>query len=170
MKYAPNQKICLWKVEIVRESTLMVIKEVIVTITEVKSGVIGEISGKPVPFQSVLGVGDDSQVYEKHWLWWPESPVDCDFDSQWTDHVDCVTEKVWTPVEAVYIYNEIASSRCARGALSLFDTQGLPIVPKGDVQFCTEHDEFVHYREMCSWCCMDNLVRRRVAMAGRKNK
>lgn len=151
--YQVNQKVCLWQTNIVPGSNqITVVKEVIVTITEIKTGVPGEYSGKPVSHQSLRGVGDDGKTYEKHWDQWPESQTN-DFLSSWTHRDDGVSingNNSWTPYEAVHGYNIV--SRVSKKRVKLIDLTGVEIKPKGDVVYCEKHDCYNHAGVDCIYC------------------
>ena len=67
--YKVGQKICLWQEDVdPNTGTVTILKEVIVTITETKTGVPSEHSGQPSSRQSLKGVGDDGKTYRKHWV------------------------------------------------------------------------------------------------------
>lgn len=168
--YEVNDKICLWQIKIVLGSTeVRVVKEVMVTITETKTGVPGEFSGHPAPFESLRGLGNDGKVYEKHWDFWPESQA-CDFTTQWTIREDGEGEGLeifWAPAEATHVYNELASRRKGTPEFTLIDKDGASILPKGDFDYCLEHDSYWSRRIECFWCHVENISKRKAAMADR---
>lgn len=161
MEHQPGRKICLWQVRVKSASEVIVSREVIVTITEVKTRVPAEFSRRPVPFESLRGTGDDGKVYEKHWKFWPEVGS-CDLNGYWTERTDGPLARRWVPVEAVYLYNEM-SSRSIRGQrVALVDEAGEPVMmPKGDVDYCMEHDSYSHAGFDCPLCQVNDLAKRR---------
>lgn len=170
MKYEIGQHLCLWQVITPLGSThVRVVKEVVVRIIAEKTGAPGELSKRPLPFQSLKAVDEDGNIYEKHWKRWPEEPG-CDFTHSWSRrHDGAGHDKDWVPVEAVHVYNELTSTRRGfRRAFSLTDRLGNPIAPKGDVNYCFEHDVYVHLAHECEWCYLDNMTKRRRAAPARK--
>lgn len=159
--YQVNQKVCLWQTSIVPNSNeIVVVKEVIVTITEIKTGVPGEYSGKPVSHQSLRGVGDDGKTYEKHWDVWPESQTN-DYQSSWSMRDDATTDignRYWIPVEAVYIYDIIPKLQKKGRNVRLIDSSGANISPKGDVVYCEKHVCYSHAGNPCIFCVADALI------------
>jgi hypothetical protein len=155
--YKVGQKVCLWRENVDGDhATITVLKEVIVTITETKTGVPGEFSGDPASQQSLKGIGDDGKVYEKHWDEWPESQTD-DFIDRWSlrDDGDEVNQ-FWSPVEAVYAYNRLVGHNQkhgeSHGFLTRVDRNGELILPKGDVVRCDKHDEYYYPNSKCFQC------------------
>jgi len=156
--YAVGSKVCLWQ-EKMADGKVTVLKEVIVTITERKTGVPGEFSRKPVSSKSLRGIGDDGKVYEKHWESWPESQTDC-FTDRWSMRDDGEGEyRFWAPKEAVHSHTHLKLALEAHPGLKLVrvDKDGQPIVPKGDVVYCTEHDEYAHVGTECWQCYFGKL-------------
>jgi hypothetical protein len=155
--YTVGQKICLWQ-EVVTNSQVLILKEVLVTITETKTGVLGQWSRKPVSGISLRGIGDDCKVYEKHWEYWPESQTNC-FTGEWSmrdDGEGVGVAKYWTPKEAVHAYSELKyANKALKMNLVRVDLQGNPIVPKGDVGYCAEHDMYHHVWDTCFSCFME---------------
>jgi hypothetical protein len=122
------------------------LKEVIVTITEIKVGVPGQFSQTPSPSQSLKGQGNDGKVYEKHWEFWPESQT-MDYITQWTLRDDGVgREPFWVPHEAIYVYDAV------REGMRIIDQQGNDIRPKGDFVYCREHNSYAHTGGRCIHC------------------
>lgn len=158
MAYTIGQKVCLWRVKhnwgLVE---IRVLKEVIVTITEVKTGVPGEFSRDPVSSQSLRGIGDDGKTYEKHWDSWPESQTN-DFIDSWSMRDDGEgDDQFWVPMEAVYIY-DAASRRREPPAFTLIDQSDAPIKPKGDVVYCEKHDHYSHKDGVCIFCLFKRVA------------
>ena len=135
----------------------MVQKEILVTITETKTGVLGEWSQKPVALTSLRGIGDDGKTYEKHWEYWPESQTR-DFIGQWSMRDDGEdADKYWTPKEAIYAYNELRSAnKRNKKKLVRTDCNGNTITPKGDIIYCEKHDEYNHQGDTCFHCYMES--------------
>lgn len=161
MNYRVGQKINLWQTEVSLEERLTrVHRSVVVTITEVKTGTPGEFSGKPVSLQSLRGLGDDGQIYEKHWDHWPESQTN-DFASQWSR---CEQWDWALPREAAHAYNEFV--REGKQKYNMVDRivgpDGNDIVPQGDVERCEVHDQYHHVGdEMKCFVCF--LEKRKTA-------
>lgn len=144
---------CLWH-EDVKPEGVTVLKEVLVTITETKTGVPGEFSRNPVSSQSLRGIGDDGKTYEKHWESWPESQTNC-FTTQWSMRDDGEGDNpFWIPKEAVHAYDELRRAKEQHPELKLErrDKNGQPVLPKGDVVHCAEHDEYTHKGTTCFSC------------------
>lgn len=152
--YNIDQKVCLWQIQAIPGSRqIVVLKEVIVTITEMKTGAPGEHSREPSSLQSLRGIGDDGNLYEKHWEEWPESQTN-DFQSQWNMRDDGVGEGVeqyWIPMEAVYVYNSFSKVK-AEGC-KLIDINSADILPKGDISYCEEHDRYTHGKGTTCFFC-----------------
>lgn len=145
-----SQKVCLWQLAHGLRG-ILVMKEVVVTLTEVKTGALGALSREPVSMQSLRGVGDDGKHYEKHWESWPESQTGT-FSDQWSwreDELegDPMMEVGWIPFEAVHIYNYAKLYN-----ITLIDKDGNAITPKGDVVYCAEHDRYWHEGVECRFC------------------
>ncbi|MDO8523346.1 MAG: hypothetical protein Q7S12_03640 [bacterium] len=165
MSYLVGQKVCLWRVQgeklldsvFLNPTKLHVLKEVIVTISETKTGVLGEFSNKPVSAQSLRGVGDDGKVYEKHWNRWPESQAS-DFISLWSMRDDGDgDDRFWIPKEAVYVYNTVSRGK-KMSELTLVDQYGKQIKPNGDVVYCEKHDRYTHKDNKCIFCGLKRIV------------
>lgn len=157
--YKLGQKVCLWQTNIVPGSyQITVVKEVIVAITEIKTGVPGEHTGNPSTLQSLRGVGDDGKTYEKHWNVWPESQTN-DFSSSWSMRDDStVGNHYWIPAEAVYLYDVKRESKSNGKIVSLVDQNGADIKPKGDVVYCERHDSYNHAGNPCPFCIAGVLL------------
>lgn len=154
-------KICLWKEELKpEEGKVVVVKEVIVTITDTKTGVPGELSNEPTKHQSLRGLGDDGKVYEKHWEEWSESQMN-DFAGQWSMRED--DGEFWTPMEAAYLHNKLNQNNRKHGnthPLKRVDFQGNPIFPKGDFTQCETHDEYLLPGRNCFQCLLERSRKR----------
>ncbi len=143
---------CLWQ-EDVKPDGVTVLKKVLVTITETKIGVPGEYSREPVSSQSLRGIGDDGKTYEKHWNSWPESVINC--LATWTRRNDGEgDDPFWIPKEAVHAYGDLRLANRQHPELKLErrDKNGQPILPRGDVVYCKEHDEYTHNGSTCFLC------------------
>ena len=174
MAFTIGQKVCLWQVmQGVSFGSLdnpcckiPILKEVIVTITEIKTGVIGEWSRKPVSSQSLRGIGDDDKVYEKHWDSWPESQTH-DFGVQWSmrdDGAGGESQGLWIPREALHVYNDVScenrriahikheNRRIAHVKLALVNVESAAMKPKGDITYCETHDRYEHAGTPCFHC------------------
>lgn len=157
--YAIGQKVCLWQIAHSNQPTIPptihIFKEVIVTITEIKNGVPGEFSRKPVSSQSLRGIGDDGKTYEKHWESWPESQTN-DFIEQWSMREDGADgERFWTPHEAIYVYDAVSRHQKHEGGERI-KIVGFPsgeeMKPEGDITYCQEHDRYWHKGVECFFC------------------
>lgn len=142
MSYNVGQKVNLWRIEVDGPNRVTrVLKSVVVTITETKTGVLGEFSRKPVSLQSLRGIGDDGTSYEKHWDSWPEGQMN-DFSDQWSTVDD--SEDFWIPKEATSAYHNFV--RYGKRELKVVDRivgpDGNDIIPQGDVTHCEKHDEY----------------------------
>lgn len=153
--YKLGQKVCLWQTKIVPGSNqITVIKEVIVEITGIKTGVPSAHSRTPVNLQSLRGIGEDGKIYEKHWDVWLENQIN-NFSSFWSMRDDATIDtgnRYWIPVEAVYLYDVKRASRSNGKTVSLVDQNGADIVPKGDVVYCKVHDCYSHAGNHCAFC------------------
>lgn len=120
---------------------LPILKDILVTVTEIKTGTPGNISGKKASFQSLRGMGDDGIVYEKHWDHWPENIGESCVDS-WTARADGAYEETfWTPKEATYVYN--VSRTFKDDGVSLIGDHGRILMrPRGHINYCKTHDEY----------------------------
>jgi hypothetical protein len=157
MAYVIGQKVCLWQEDIRHGMGVVVLKEVIVTVTEIKTGVPGHWSRTPVSSQSLRGIGDDGKVYEKHWESWPESQTNC-FTDQWSMRDDGEgDDPYWTPKEAVYAYNDLSRYNSGRevNVLVRTDVNGNSILPKGDFVHCAVHDLYGHSGQCCFKCLIE---------------
>lgn len=156
MPYEVGQVVCLWQEEL-RPGRVTVLKEVLVTITGVKTGVPGEFSRRPVSMHSLRGIGDDGKPYEKHWDSWPESQTN-DFLGQWTFRDDGEgDDRFWIPMEAVHAYNTLNAFKkhFPNEPVVRLDKSDKPIVPKGDVEYCEKHDDYRHKGSQCFWCILE---------------
>ncbi|MCX6788874.1 MAG: hypothetical protein NTZ36_03300 [Candidatus Jorgensenbacteria bacterium] len=161
--YEIGQRVCLWDAQIFLGSTeARIIREVVVTVTETKTGVPGEFSKYPSPFESLRGIGEDGKIYEKHWELWPEI-YGCNFSTVWSTRSD--DGHMWTPVESLHLYNELVSHENEPNDFTLVDSIGNAIRPKGDFYYCEEHDSYWSRRIECFWCNIDNLSKRKRALA-----
>jgi hypothetical protein len=166
MPFQIGQKVCLWHVHLSLASRgLIILREVIVTITEVKTGVPGHFSRKPVSWQSLRGIDEHGKMYEKHWDSWPESQT-MDFTDQWSGHTDTISTGVgtsatvrWIPKEAVSVYG--AGSKIHKPhPLPIIDESGNPMKPKGDIEYCEKHDWYEHRGNKCWQCFIEKVGKR----------
>jgi hypothetical protein len=158
MNFKVGQKVCLWRVDHSESpENIRILKEVIVIITQIKIGAIGQLSKKPTPKQSLRGIGNDDNTYEKHWDRWPENPS-YSFDHQWTDRMDGEPVegiKFWIPQEAVAVWNDANEERKKyEKNLRIVDRDGNPIRPDGDFIHCDLHDHYEHLGLICSRCAL----------------
>lgn len=166
MQYQKGLRVTLWQEVMNQEGNVVVLKEVVVTITETKTGVPGEFSRNPTKAQSLRGLGDDGKVYEKHWNEWPESQTD-DFVANWSvrdDGVEVGGLSFWIPIEAVYAHNRLTRQN-SRSGLSVrrVDKDGNDILPKGDVVFCDKHNHYHYKGAKCFECLIQEMRERNVA-------
>ena len=128
-------------------------KEVIVRITETKTGAPHEFSSIPVPeqFQSLRGVGDDGLQYKKHWDSWPESQINV-FTNEWSWREDSGDDFGWNPMEAVSLFNETHG----RQPVALVDMNDNEVFPKGDVTRCEKHNYYSHRNANCFYCHLES--------------
>ena len=161
--YEVGETICLWQEKIVpgteeNPGSVMVLKEVLVTITGTKTGVPYEFSGEPASGTSIRGIGDDGKVYEKHWDFWPESQT-CGFQDQWSVRNDGEgDDPFWAPKEAVHTHNQLQGFNKENGSnIRRLDKNGNPILPKGDVVYCEEHDDYRHRGGSCFHCLIEEM-------------
>lgn len=156
-----GQTVCLWQTNYESDQDcIRVLREVLVRITEIKTGARGEFSNNPVHLQSLRGIGDDEETYEKHWDVWPESQTN-DFMSQWSFREDSKVDlefPFWSPVEAVSVYSGMRRlSRNLNKNVRILDTNGNPMQPKGDVVRCERHDEYDHPGQPCIVCRLEHM-------------
>jgi hypothetical protein len=158
--YRIGQKINLWQVD-VRNRETRILKSVIVTITEEKTGVLGHWSKKPQTHQSLRAVDDQGLVYEKHWRIWPESQT-ATFADRWSlrgdgaPHPDRVDWYYWHPVEAHSAYNSFLYYKREGIVDRIVGPDGKEgIIPLGDVVKCEAHGEYGLKAGDCFDCWMD---------------
>ncbi|MFA6445819.1 MAG: hypothetical protein WCW14_01035 [Candidatus Paceibacterota bacterium] len=138
----------------------VVLKEVMVTITETKTGVPGEFSREPSCGLSLKGIGDDGKVYEKHWESWPESQTNC-FTGEWSlrdDGDKSVDHGFWSPKEAVYVWDKVLrhNTKYPDKKVTLIK-EGFTPIPKGHVTYCSTHDHYQHPDQPCHFCIMEMM-------------
>lgn len=162
MAYTKGQVVCLWKEEI-SEGKVTVTKEILVTITDIKTGVPGEWSGKPTNQQSLRGLGDDGKIYEKHWEYWPESQTS-DFAGQWSMRQD--DGEVWIPQEATYLHNRLNdhNRKYPDQPMKRVDLNGQLMLPKGDLTRCDKHDEYQLPGSKCFQCFLEEHKAKNLAL------
>lgn len=150
-KHFLQQKICLWQTAVVPGTMqCQVIKEVVVFVQEIKTGVRGASSCEPYyENESLYAVDADGNDWYKHWDEYPENPRwYVDFESQWTTREDGAgNSRIWTPLEAVSVYEN--RPKHVRVIVDIF---GRPIFPKGDVGCCQDHDHFWFPGGECVGC------------------
>lgn len=154
--YKVGLRICLWQIDKpLFTNRLVVVKEVIVTLNGVKTGVPTQVEGVPSTYLSLRGVGDDGQLYEKHWDRWPDA-LCADPLSLWSARDDGVDGQVWMPREAFQLYNLFASQRRMNlRAFVLEGLKGLEAIPKGDLVHCEAHDDYSLPGDPCLSCLGD---------------
>ena len=163
--YNVGQRVNLWNVEIDTEARrTRILKSVIVTITDIKTGVPGDYSRRPSSFASLRGLGDDGKVYEKHWDYWPESQTNC-FLGSWSPRADGVKRDFWIPQEAASAYNSFVHEGKHKFNMvdRIVDADGNDIIPQGDVAYCVLHDEYFHNGSHCSACLLEEMRKKRHA-------
>lgn len=150
MVYYVGQVILLWHMvpgSKNRQTVFVVNREIFVTITQIKTGVLGEHSHKSVSHQSLLGIGDDGKKYWKHWDVWPEDGVH-DFLGTWTKRTDSgLSYLSWTPVEANTVYNDLRGD-----GFYPVDINDEILLPHGNVCYCKKHDRYHYPTQVCSKC------------------
>lgn len=165
--YEVGQTVCLWQEQVdFKAAIVTVLKEVLVKITETKTGVLGEFSNMPVDMQSLKGVGDDGKEYTKHWDMWPESQSNL-FIDQWDCRDDGEGDNpIWFPKEATHAHNDLnRANKKLEKKIVRVDTAGQSIVPKGSVDLCEKHDYYSHKGSECFECLMDKVRAEKVAQA-----
>lgn len=163
-KYQIGQKINLWQIHVDGENrTTHVLKSVLVTVTEVKTGVLEDYTDKPSTDESVRAVTEDGQVYERFWDRVPISQT-TDFYGQWSLRDDGENipgypndYKFWSPKEAWVAYKDFL--RYSSPKYNIVDRivgpDGQAIVPKGDVVKCETHGTYQPPHINCFDCYMD---------------
>jgi hypothetical protein len=171
MSYEVGQVVPLWETRI-EPGRIVVLREILVKITETKTGVPGEFSEKPVSATSLRGVGDDGKKYEKHWSVWPESQAN-DFKDQWSHREDgtddsTVGGQLWIPLEAVPIYSSVTRHNMRHHGkpdkqIDLVGADGSPIKPEGDVVYCKGHDQYYYPGQKCFRCLLAEIRKEKQA-------
>ncbi len=150
--YKIGQRVCLWEEKILPYRVL-VTKEIMVTITEIKVGVPLANTGVPTSNIGLKGVDDSGNQYEKHWNVWPidDNNVCNGGVHFWTKVTsDSVVEQL---NEAVHAYNELRiCNHMSVMDRDRVDSNAQPILPKGEVAYCSAHDEYFYNRGSCALC------------------
>ncbi len=152
-----GDRISLWLVDFfTTPGTIQITREILVSITEEKTGAPRQFSREPSSFQSLKGIGDDGRLYEKHWESWPESQ-NADFTERWSQSYE--NNSLVTPFEAYRIYNDVARVNRVKQALRLLGPDGSAIKPNGDkLAHCKTHDMYSYesefFTEQCLLCRM----------------
>jgi hypothetical protein len=154
-KYHVGQTVCLWNaIYDSKRKNFRVIREVLVVITDVKTGVRIDDSDRVTSHQSLKGVDENGKVYEKHWNLWPERGKQ-DFSTRWS-RVFERDDSVWVPVESIHAYNNISHGKERGTNISLVDNRGVQVKPKGDnIVFCWMHNRYWYgtkSNEACQQC------------------
>lgn len=178
MAYHKGQRFCLWQVDLQNHKAL-VLKEIMVTITEIKTdvpgrltdistGVPGDLTGTYTPFESLRALGYDGKVYAKHWDFWPvyKSPWTHTDTSCWSARDDGEGgNKLWTPYEAIHYHNYNVEHNILHGYWNGYSnmytelvglTPGSPVLPKGDVLRCEKHNHYYYPGGQCKRCAYES--------------
>lgn len=164
MNYSIGQIVCLWEVKDLSpgETAIVVAREILVRITEIKEGVPGEFTRRPAG-TGLKGIGDDGKEYVKHWDSYPESQT-CTFAVEWSMREDGTTDKdfpYWIPRESAPFHSEVYRENTRGGKqLKLVDLKGNPVEPKGDLEKCHEHGTFHYLAAKCSHCRLAEAIAR----------
>jgi len=154
--FTVGQQVCLWKV--IHQPTfltIVVIRQELVIISEIKTNVPSTEDGKPVRFQSLRAVDSAGSVYEKHWKEWTASRPN-EYSHQWSPRDEGEThphDRYWIPSEAVGVYND--AMRRANEGCKLVDLKGCEILPTGQVSYCARHKRYAHFGFECFLCLAD---------------
>lgn len=165
-KYHVGQKINLWQIYTDdQDRTARILKSVLVTVAEVKTGVKEDITGKPSTEESVLAFAEDGTRYER---FWDRVPIcmSFSFHAQWSVRDDCEPipgynhmSRSWTPMEAWCAYNDLLFHCDEEYKLvdQIVGPNGQAIVPEGDVVKCEKHDTYQPKYFECSDCVFGGL-------------
>lgn len=134
--FKPGDKVCLWEVKSeLLEGRITILKEVVVTIMETKTGV----EGLPKNYQSLRAMTEDGQYYDKHWRYWPGTVVKLNEKHHWSGCLSGGSEGgKWIPQESVSVYNNAPKDR-----VKIVDISGKPIFPK-EAKFCQQHGVYYY--------------------------
>lgn len=138
------------------EKTVVVLRLITVTITDVKTGVSTPGSEDLWSLQSILATDGDGNVYEKHWREFPG--VSYEVDIEWTERADGMLRTPWRPVEIFRFHNRYAA--CGMGEvprITFLDSAGdewtFDAHDLGGATYCSAHDRFVcPGDEVCPGC------------------
>lgn len=159
--YKTGQKVCLWQISNVPGSRkITVLKNVIVTITEIKTEAPCVRDGKKVNTCSLLGMGNDNKQYKKYWEQLNERESS-NYSPRWStrdDGVFCRNGTQWIPIEAVFMYDVFRFMKQKRRLDRLVDQDDNDIKPEGDVVYCERHDSYSHVNLSCVSCSRDTVV------------
>lgn len=137
--HSVSDKICLWQI-LLKGNLVLVMREVIVTISEVSDNL-----GLP---QSLRAVDPSTgYVYIKTTETMSLNRGLHRFH-RWSHEKDR-----WSSIEAVAVYNaHISTFEGSTGYKLLHKQTREEILPKGDVSYCKEHDQYVYARNECLLC------------------
>jgi len=149
--YKVGAKICLW--QIVKNLTdVIVCKEVVVTVIGTKDSILrGELP------QSLRALGAQGEEYKK---FWDNATAKSTHDQlyAWSERDDGeLPRKIWTPIEAVSIYNQYVSHFEGNTGWKILSRFGKEMIPKGDIVYCVEHDQYTPLGNECLMCTVRNL-------------
>jgi len=146
-----GEKICLWQIAKI-SADVFVVREVVVRITNVVYN--------PFLPQDLTAVDVTKSLYTK------TLEVARKNRSQYQFYTWCQREdgeaprKIWSPIEAVAVYNAVISTfEGGQTGYKLLDHKTYKsMIPKGDVRYCEEHDQYVYAGNTCLMC-VTKLVR-----------
>ncbi|MES2986204.1 MAG: hypothetical protein V4686_03725 [Patescibacteria group bacterium] len=150
MKYKIGQIICLWELVPPYGNPIIVVREILVTITNIHENVLGKESKCPAGI-GLKGIGNDGKVYEKHWDTWPDDQMQPDIFWTWREDGTMLPQpSLWLPFEAVLYYSWVF--RRNSGNIKIVDKDSNPIEPKGDLEKCSTHGTFYYPGAECISC------------------
>jgi hypothetical protein len=168
-KYHVGQKINLWQHHIdTKTRTTRILKSVLVTVAEVKTGVKQDYTDEPSTDESVLAFAEDGTRYERFWDRVPISQTS-DFYGQWSMRDDGELTpgynplfRLWKPMEAWCVYNDYLHYGVKKYNLvdKILGPDGQAIVPSGDVTKCEKHGTYQPKHIECFECVLENLSKK----------
>jgi hypothetical protein len=143
--YCVGQRVLLWQLNCdgdIPPDRVVVLQEIPVIITEIKTGVLGMATKEPYPEQSLRAVDNNGRIYEKSWNEWFEfygGHGMFGWFNRWEMRDDGVVleqhgSQFWTPREATLAYESLCAcdrfwSRFKIPAVTIVDVMGNPIAP-----------------------------------------
>jgi hypothetical protein len=150
--HSVGQKICLWQIAKIGADVL-VVREVVVRITEVVDN--------PFLTQNLTAIDQKTEsIYVKTLEVAKMNRSQYQFYT-WCERDDGeLPRNIWSPIEAVAVYNTVISTfEGAPTGFRLLDHKTYEsVIPKGDVRYCEEHDQYVYVGNTCLMCAT-KLVR-----------